>query len=533
MKNKLLRFIIMISKLTLRIVIVQVLFLTIAFGSDGLAQENVSVKQVTIDVGFSNADLSEVLKTIEDETGYRFIYDAKDLSHKSGFTVNAKKRTVADLLIEISKTYDLQFKQVNNNISIKKKSRITLKEEIPLQIVIDGIEITGRVTSSEDKESLPGVNVVVKGTSTGTITDVDGQYKIDVPNEEAILVFSSVGFTSQEITVGTRTSIDIYLVPDITQLEEIVVTGYGEMKRGDLTTAQVTVGSEQIQETVNTTIEQAIQGRAAGVYVTQNSGQPGGGMSVNIRGISSISGSNEPLYVIDGVQYQQNDIVSYGSASSSNPIAGLNPSDIENIEILQGPSATAIYGSRATNGVVMITTKRGKKGETKVNYDFLYSLQEKPNPQPVMDLPQYAEMYYTIRTIYGGEGPDEFSNPALLGPGTDWQDELFKTAALQKHQISLSGGSEKTTFYLSGEFFNQDGVAIGSGFKRSSIRLNLDNTITDWMKVSANLNYNITDEELSTTSQSVINDALTIAPNIPVKNPDGSWGGGHFQFNSK
>lgn len=199
----------MISKLTLRIAIIQMVFLTIAFGSDGLAQENVSVKQATIEVGFSNADLSEVLKTIEEKTGYRFIYDAKDISNKAGFTVNAESRSVADLLIKISQTYNLQFKQVNNNISIKKSKGLGGNDEQPIQIIIQGVEVTGRVISSEDNEGLPGVNVIVKGTSTGTVTDVEGNYKIEVPDSESILVFSSVGFNQEEILIGNQTVIRV------------------------------------------------------------------------------------------------------------------------------------------------------------------------------------------------------------------------------------------------------------------------------------------------------------------------------------
>ncbi|NJM25215.1 MAG: SusC/RagA family TonB-linked outer membrane protein [Bacteroidia bacterium] len=188
-------------------------------------------------------------------------------------------------------------------------------------------------------------------------------------------------------------------------------------------------------------------------------------------------------------------------------------------------SATAIYGSRGTNGVVLISTKRGRSGETKVTYDFLYSLQDKPQTLPVLDLPQYAQMYGEIRVAQGGEVPEEFSNPALLGPGTNWQDALFKTAALQKHQLSLSGGSDKTTFYLSGEYFDQDGIALGSNFQRYSTRLNLDNQVRKWLKVGANLNYSQTNESLASTQENVVSNALAIAPNIPVKNPDGTWGG--------
>ncbi len=386
------------------------------------------------------------------------------------------------------------------------------------------IDVEGTVVD-ENGEPLIGVNVQVKGTAQGTATDIEGRYALEDLNENAVLVFSYVGYITQEITLNGRTTVNLTMVANAELLDEVVVIGYGEMKRSDLSTAQVSIGADAIERSVNTTIEQAIQGRAAGVYITQNTGQPGGGISVNIRGISTLNGSNQPLYVIDGVQIKQNESVSYGDASSSNPLANLNPSDIENIEILQGPSATAIYGSRATNGVVLITTKRGRAGETKINYSYLYSLQDEPQSLPTMNLPQYAQMINQMRALQGQEIRTEFADLSLLGPGTNWQDALFRQAALQKHQLSLSGGSDHTQYYLSGEFYDQEGIALGSGFKRNSIRLNINNSLREWIRLSGNLSYSQTDQQLSTTQRGIINDALRLAPNVPVRNPNGSWGG--------
>jgi TonB-linked SusC/RagA family outer membrane protein len=312
-------------------------------------------------------------------------------------------------------------------------------------------------------------------------------------------------------------------------LTDVVVIGYGKASKVNLTTAQTSVSSKQINETVNTTIEQAIQGRAAGVYVTQNSGQPGGGLSVNIRGVSSLN-RTQPLYVIDGIQIQPDD-VSYGDQSSSNPLAGLNPEDIEDMQILQGPSATAIYGSRATNGVILVTTKRGKAGDFKVNYSFLHNLQKPPKSLDVMNLSQYAQMVndyqYTLGTPQNI--PENFLDPSILGKGTDWQKALFNDAAMNKHQVNVSGGSNNTTYYLSGEYLDQNGVAEGSGFDRYGFRLNLDNKARKWLTLGANLNFSQTNEVLTATNYSasdpLIANALRLTPQIPVKNIDGSWGG--------
>lgn len=381
--------------------------------------------------------------------------------------------------------------------------------------------ITGRVTDVAGNP-IPGVNVIIKGTTTGTATDGDGTYSIEA-SEEDVLQMSFIGFAPREVAVGTQTRIDVQMEEDVATLEEVVVVGYGEMRRADLTSAQTSISSKDIERTVNTTIEQAIQGRAAGVYVTQNTGAPGGGISVNIRGINSISGSNEPLYVVDGVQIQGS-----VSPSGSNPLASLNPADIESMEILQGPSATAIYGSRGTNGVVLITTKRGKSGDVKISYDYAYNLQTEPKKLEIMNLREYAQMENEYKAIAGGTVREDFLDPSILGEGTDWQEELFMNAAMQKHQVSVSGGGDKTTFYLSGERMDQEGVSLGSGFDRSSVRLNLDNKTRDWLKLGGNFNYSQTNERISATQSNVIVNAIQLAPHIPVKNLDGTYGGGNI-----
>ncbi len=381
--------------------------------------------------------------------------------------------------------------------------------------------ITGAI-SDPGGNPMPGVNILLKGTAIGTASDAEGKFSIEAASTD-ILVISFIGYKSQEFAVGTQSSFNVTLVEDQKTLQEVVVVGYGEMRKADITAAQTSISSEDINRTINTSIEQAIQGRAAGVYVTQNTGAPGGGISVNIRGINSINGSNEPLYVVDGVQIQGSI-----SAGGINTLASLNPADIEDMQILQGPNATAIYGSRGTNGVVLITTKRGKSGEVKISYDYTYSLQTDPKRLEVMNLQQYAQMDLEYKAIAGGEPREEFLDPSILGKGTDWQKELFLNAAMHKHQISFSGGSENTTFYLSGERMKQDGVALGSGFDRSSIRLNLDNKPRKWLSLGANLNFSQTDTRLSTTQSNIIVNAIQMAPNISVKNLDGTYGGGNI-----
>jgi TonB-dependent starch-binding outer membrane protein SusC len=385
--------------------------------------------------------------------------------------------------------------------------------------------LTGRVVDATGT-AMPGVNIIKKGTATGTATDANGDFSLSVSDDD-ILQVSFIGYKTQEIPVGNQTRLEVKIEEDYETLDEVVVVGYGEMRRADLASAQTSVSSKDISRTLNTTLDQAIQGRAAGVYVTQNTGAPGGGISVNIRGVNSLSGTNEPLYVIDGIQIQPS-----ASPGGTNPLSSLNPTDIESMEILQGPNATAVYGSRATNGVIIVTTKRGKAGEMKINYDFTYSLQTAPKKLEIMNMREYAQMENEYKAIAGGAVREDFLDPSILGEGTDWQDELFLSAAMQKHQVSLSGGNEKATFYLSGERLTQEGIALGSGYERSSIRLNVDLKPRKWLAIGANLNPVQSDYKVATTNSNVIVNAIQLGPHIPVKNLDGTYGGGNISNSS-
>lgn len=384
--------------------------------------------------------------------------------------------------------------------------------------------ITGTVTD-ENGNPLPQATVSVRGGTASTTTDATGNFRLSVPANATALTVSFVGMQAQDVSIRGVSTVSVRLLAGENKMNEVVVVGYGRSRRANLTTAQTSIGVKEIEKTVNTTVEQALQGRSPGVYITQNSGQPGGGISVRIRGISTINGNTEPLYVIDGVQIQ-GEGVSFGPRSSSNVLAGLNPNDIEDIQILQGPSATAIYGSRATNGVVLITTKRGRAGDFRINYNGQYNIQTPPKRVDVMTLPEYAQMQKEYKAIAGGTVREELLDPSILGPGTDWQDALFNNAAMQKHQLSLSGGNNNTTYYMSGEYLDQEGVAEGSGFKRYGFRLNLDNRPREWVNIGANLSFNQTNEKLTTSQENVIIRAIQLSPEVPVKNLNGTWGGG-------
>jgi TonB-linked SusC/RagA family outer membrane protein len=317
--------------------------------------------------------------------------------------------------------------------------------------------VTGSVLSENDGEGIPGVSVVVKGTSNGTTTNTQGQFSLEA-SSGSTLVFSFIGYETREAAVGNKTRIEIRLKESISNLNEVVVVGYGEMKKTDVSSSQVTVSGKDLSKTINTSLEQGLQGRAANVMVQQNSGQPGAAPSVLIRGLSSLTGTTQPLYVIDGVQIKPDnmkDDPNNRPTGFSNILSSINPDDIETINVLQGPSATAIYGAVGANGVVMITTKRGKAGEAKITFNSLLTLQAEPKHIDVMNLSEYAQFRNEMEAVSGTATDPDFADSSVLGTGTDWQSALFRPTTLQKYSLGLSGGTEKSTYYLSGEYFNQ------------------------------------------------------------------------------
>lgn len=372
---------------------------------------------------------------------------------------------------------------------------------------------------------LPGVSVLIKGTTTGTATDANGAFTVTASPED-ILVFSFIGYQHREVLVGQQTKIEVSLDEDIHTLDEVVVVGYGEVKRKDVTGSISSVKGDDIIKTNPVTLEQAMQGKVPGMVVQQVSGQPGGGVSVQIRGISSFDGG-APLYVIDGVIVGGTANVSSGQGI--NPLAGINPWEIESIDVLKDASATAIYGSQATNGVIIITTKRGQVAPPRISYDFSTGFQQIPNRLPTMNLTEFAT-FINERNNGIGWGFDtrpEFANPQYLGKGTNWQDELFRSAPMTNHTVTVSGGDTRTQYLFSGSHFKQEGIALGSDFRRISVRLNLDNKTTDWLKIGTSVQFANIKENVNATTSNVIREALSQTPDVPVTNPDGSWGGSY------
>jgi TonB-linked SusC/RagA family outer membrane protein len=394
--------------------------------------------------------------------------------------------------------------------------------------------ITG-VVSDEKGNTLPGATVTAKGTTTAVKTDVNGKFAIEVPVKTKSLLVTFIGMQQEEVGIGRSGSVTVTLRSLATVLQDVVVIGYGTQRRANVSSAISSVKAKDLKDLPVAGIDQAIQGKVAGVTVDNNGGQPGGGVSIKVRGITTING-NDPLIVIDGVPFYENTRQSSGYAglggangqTGNSVMATLNPNDIESVDILKDASAQAIYGSRAANGVILITTKKGKSGDGKINYDVYLGQSQIYKKLDLMDLQQFAIYQNQIATTPTGE----FADPSKLGRGTDWQDAMFKNGLVQNHQLSFSGGSDKTVYYLSMNYFKQEGTLIGSDFTRYTTRFNLDHQIKSWMKVgvSSNASKTIQHVALSDAAPGAIWDMAILNPLVPVKNLDGSWGGGANNF---
>ncbi len=393
--------------------------------------------------------------------------------------------------------------------------------------------ITGTVTD-DTNQPLPGVAVVIPGTTIGTVTDFEGNYSLNVGDAKKIS-FSFIGFTNHEEVINGRSSISVQMKSDSKELDDVVVVGYGVMKKSDLSGSSVSVGEEALKGSVITNLDQSLQGRAAGVTSVSTSGAPGSSTSIRVRGQATINANAEPLYVIDGVivqsqgssgaDYGLGDALGNGSTSTISPLSTINPSDIVSMEILKDASATAIYGAQGANGVVLITTKRGKAGDAKFTYEGLAAWNRQTKRLDMMDLREFASYYNDLASTGELTANEDYTYPELLGKGTNWQDAIFQTAFQHQHQISAQGGSEKVQYYVSGNFMNQEGTIIGSKFRRVSLRSNLDANLKSWLKLGLSAMYSKTKERmtLADSSEGVITYALTSTPDIPIYNIDGSY----------
>jgi len=392
--------------------------------------------------------------------------------------------------------------------------------------------VSGKVTSAEKGEPLQQVTVLVKGTNTTTHTNANGNFSITVPGNNAVLIFYYVNYTTKEVPVGNSSDLQVTMELKNESLGEVVVVGYGTVKKSDLTGSVVSLKSKDLTPGANINVEQALQGRASGVQVYQKSGEPGSAMSVKIRGASSITAGNDPLYVIDGMPVNNLAPVTGSGAgfvatpNPRNPLNSLNPADIESIEILKDASATAIYGSRGSNGVVIITTKKGAAGKLKISYNTYFGVQKVANSLDLLSGQQYKDVLNAIIDDGGGVPSERVVNDPV---NVDWQQELYQTANVQSHDLSFSGGKDNTKFYASLGYFNQEGVVKNSSVKRYTARFNLENSVAKKYAFGINLNTSYIRDNYNSIgigvneNGSALYAAINYDPTFPVYNADGSY----------
>ena len=513
------------------------------------------VLDTRISISFANKDLRFLLSHIEKDADVRFMYSSQIIQSKRKITLNFKNEPLVNVLETVLKPLLINYRVIDRTILLNNKllsptnERSSLSDIIESDIEVVTRKLTGTITDSETNEAIPGVNILGVGTNIGTTTNAKGEYVITLPNEVKKLTFSYVGYFSQDVVIGTKSEINISLKPNQRDLDEVVVVGYGTQYKREITGSIASINGKDIPSTPIVGIDQALQGKVAGVQVTQTSGQPGGSVAVRIRGISSVSAGNEPLYVIDGVPFynwnttfNQGPAGIFGTGTVSNALSVINPNDIESIDVLKDAAAASIYGSRAANGVVLITTKRGKTGRGKIEIDSYYGSQQSPNQISVLNSQQYADLINEARSnarndlgnpanLPAGVRPiPELANPSSLTTNTNWQDQIFQAAPIQSHQITISGANENSQYVISGGFFNQNGVIKTSGYTRYNFRANLDQKVNDKLKIGTNIVINNATNKINRAfgnpfggQGGLVYGALMQTPTIPVYNTDGTY----------
>jgi TonB-dependent starch-binding outer membrane protein SusC len=480
-----------------------VLLMTIA-----LMQGHATGYAQTVSISQRNVSLEKIFREIRKQTGYAFLCTSEQMEQAHNVSMQVKNvplETALDLCFE---NQSLTYVIADKTIIVKRKTLIA-----PIQRAAD-IIVKGKVANDKG-EPLPGVTIQLKGTAKGVTTNEQGAFEMAVPNSSAILVVSSIGFDRQEVAVDGRQYLDIRLQPAASKMAELVVVGYGEQKRGSLTTAISSVTAKDFEGQPVNRLDQVLQGRVTGVQVTNSAGAPGGSVRIRIRGTNSINGDNSPLYVVDGFIGAE--------------FFAINPDDIESVQVLKDASATAIYGSMGSNGVILVTTKKGSKGGLKVNFSTRLSSSEVIKKLDLLNASDFAQTANAHATAIGTTPP--FSESQIkdfaTNEGTNWQDEIFRRAFGQEYMLSLSGGNDRTGYFISGNYLNQDGVINNSSFKRYSIRSNINSKLTNKITATLNITGAYSDglnlDIPADGPHSPLAQAITWSPTVPVRKADGTY----------
>ena len=494
--------ILMVAKYTLFGCFLQVFFLSALIAAESNNQQHQSIYDVQISLDLKNLEIEEVFKKIESKTGFNFFYNKSILPKDLKVNLKMQNSNVANILLQLSKESNLWFKQINSTINVSKKKVKENLSKSAIEVIIQTRTVSGKVTASEGGDGLPGVNVVEMGTTNGTVTNVDGEYSLQV-SESGTLVFSSVGFVSEEVVIGSKSVIDMTLMEDISQLQEIVVVGYGTKKKVNLTGAVSVAGKEDIESRPVANVQQALQGVVSNLVIAPNNagGEPGADMAMSIRGLQTFEGSNSPFVLVDGIPMNINDI---------------DPNDIESISVLKDVASTSIYGARAAYGVILITTKQGSKG-SRISYGTNYGWSTPtiwPDHAPGES---WAHALNDAITNAGGSPfyPDEAldrlrqnlanpgSAPGMLPTpnGDNWdimntgtrgvandnlREELLRPSAPRvKHNLSVSGGNDLINYYVSGGYYSEQGLLTfgDESYRRINLDAKIGAKVTDWMRV--------------------------------------------------
>ncbi len=480
MKKKLLLLFKMLSKFVFYGIFSQILFWGVLIAKEGNAQDIKRISEVNLNFKLGNASIQEVFDLIEAETDYHFFYDENTINTHQQISIKKRHSTVEDVLFEISKQANLKFRQINEVINVNLHKPETGTKKSDLVVIEQGITVTGRVMASDNNEALPGVNVVIKGTTQGTVTDIDGNYKIVVPDESTVLVFSSVGYTTENITIGTQSVIDVNMNPDIMALKEIVVIGYGTAKREELTgsISSVNLENSPVALAPNLNPLESLKGKVSGLNIGATN-TAGGEPSMLVRGTNSLGGNNDPLIILDGVIYM-------GSLSD------INPNDIASVDVMKDALSASIYGSRSANGVIAITTKKGRSEKPVITFNTSTGVQTWQN-KPVMMKGEEWIKVVNDRNQYP-EGTTSWMKSGELanldaGKETVWLDEVTQTGVLQDYQVSISGAPKNVNYYLSTAYSKNKGIVVGDNFNRISILGKVNTNVTDWLNVGADASY--------------------------------------------
>lgn len=502
----------------------QLSFLKVAVGLLFLSSS--AFAQITVNV--SNRSIRQTLKEIETKSDYRFFYndDLKNLDKQ--VSLSASNENIDAVMSKLLAHTDITYRKDNDNLIV-----LTLKTIANAQD--QEITVKGMVVDVNN-EPVIGASITVEGTTGGAITDLDGKFTLKT-SPKAELKISYIGYLDQHVKAKANQVLRIVLKEDTQMLDEVVVVGYGTMKKSDITGSVTSVKLDDLKEGATTSVDQMLMGKSAGVNVVQNSGEPGGGFSVNIRGASSVNGGVSPLYVIDGVPIDNSRPVSTGSIvgfsdsrTPRNPMSSINPSDIESIEILKDASATAIYGSRGANGVILITTKSGKAEKMKVSYSGSIGIQSPSNKLNLLSAADYKRVLNEIIDAGGESESNRVGDIANNGRGTDWQDEVtVNNAIIHEHQLSFSGGNSKTYYYSSFNYVNQEGIVKNTGFERIGARLNVKSDLSERFKMGINVTGTYMKDQFTANgfgvneSAGVMYAAYNFDPTLPVKDEEGTY----------